>query len=79
MIPLISVLMITTKDYFGFDDLVKTGKVTLDLEAAPSIAIPPLNSSARAENSRRINAFSATGGTDLKVNCYKSRCCCFTP
>ena len=34
------------------------------------IAIPPLNSSARAENSGRINAFSATGGADLKVNCY---------
>jgi len=38
------------------------------------IAIPPLNSSARAENSGRINAFSATGGVDLKVNCYRDSC-----
>ncbi|MCL2404286.1 MAG: V-type proton ATPase subunit E [Defluviitaleaceae bacterium] len=35
-----------------------------------SIAIPPLNGPDRAENSERFNAFSATGGADLKVNCY---------
>ncbi|MCL2377881.1 MAG: coproporphyrinogen dehydrogenase HemZ [Defluviitaleaceae bacterium] len=36
------------------------------------IAIPPLNGLARAENRERINVFSATGETDLKVNCYKT-------
>ena len=36
------------------------------------IAIPPLNGLARAENRERINVFSATGETVLKVNCYIS-------
>jgi len=35
-------------------------------------AIPPLNGLARAENRERFNVFSATGETDLKVNCYKT-------
>ena len=45
------------------------GKPFLGL--VPCIAIPLLNGLGRAENRERFNVFSATGETDLKVNCYK--------
>ena len=34
------------------------------------IAISALNGPDRAENHERFNVFSATGGADLKPNCY---------
>ena len=57
-----------TFDAYGIGD-IQPGPQFEDVMAA-SIAIPPLNGLSRAENRERFNVFSATGETDLKVNCY---------